>query len=272
MKQSYVERSTIEHNLSLAKDRNEFKLYYQPQVDIVDNKIVSLEALIRWDNAELGFISPDRFITIAEEKNLIVELTDWVLLTACQHLNQLHQMGFLDLKLSINISTKYLKQRNISSHVFSIIEQAGVDPKLLEFEVTENTFLQNNKESLNNMSDFKAKGITMLVDDFGTGCSSITNLKKFPVDKIKIDKSIIQKITLDSNELELITAIFALTKVLQLDVIAKGVETLEQLKLLQQQQCRFVQGFLFSQPLDENSIITYLKQEEHKKVEIKQVN
>ena len=258
-KQCILEKSTIENKLRKAISKNELFIYYLPLLNIYENSVIGLEALIRWKNSDLGFVSPDKFISIAEETNLIIDLTDWVISNSCKQLLQFHALGYEDLRLSINISSNYLKQENICKHVFKILNQIKIDPHYLEFEITEKAFIDSIDDTINKLNTFKNKGIEISVDDFGTGQASFNYLKRFPIDKLKIDKSLILKIPDDKNNIEIVTAIISLANALELQIVAEGVETEAQLNFLKEKSCPFVQGFFFSKPLKPEDVIDFLE-------------
>ncbi|MBN2008685.1 EAL domain-containing protein [candidate division KSB1 bacterium] len=259
MNEAVMERSKIETRLRNSIQNDELFLYYQPQIDIKDHKVIGLEALIRWKNSDLGLVSPDKFISIAEESHLILDLTDWVLEQACLHLKNMVNEGFADLRLSINISSNYLKQRNITTHVLEIINSVGVPMHLLDFEITEKAFFDSIEDTAEKLNIFKSCGISISVDDFGTGYSSMNYLRRFPIDRLKIDKSLIQHIPSNQNDVEISRAIIALANALQMEVVAEGVETEEQLEFLKYQNCRIVQGFYFSRPKPPKDVLDFVR-------------
>ncbi len=243
-----VERLTMETSLRKALDRGEFLLYYQPQISLHGNNLIGFEALLRWQHPEKGLISPEQFIPILEETGLIVPVGEWVLESACQQLNQWHDIDH-ELHVSVNISNRQFNDRNLEEKFHSIIKNSGVNPVCLELELTESLLMMNPIKTGQILNSFCDLGIGLSIDDFGTGYSSLSYLRRFPLDTLKIDRSFVRDITTDVNDAALISAIIAMAKSLQLTVIAEGVETNDQLEFLRGLNCEMAQGFLFHKPL-----------------------
>ncbi len=250
----------IKNKLKTALNEKEFKLYYQPQIDIDRNQIVGIEALIRWESSE-GFIPPNIFIPIAEESNLIIPIGEWVLINACKFGKRLNDMG-QEVQLAVNISRLQFKYPYISILVNSILEKTGFPPHLLELEITESILMGNNEECSMILDDFKKMGIKLAIDDFGTGYSSLSYLKKFDVDKIKIDRSFIKDIP-DNDDGTIAKVIIDLAKILNMEVIAEGVENLSQAEFLKANECLQVQGYLYAKPLSEEDLIKFINEFKH---------
>jgi len=231
-----------------ALEREEFFLLYQPQVDASSGRIIGVEALMRWNHPELGIVSPAEFIPLAEETGLIVPIGEWVLRTACQQTKMLHDEDF-NLRVSVNLSTRQLQEAGLAKKIIGIIEETGIKAQNLELEVTESALLHNADSAVNILNEIRNTGVTISIDDFGTGYSSLGYLKRLPIDVLKIDRSFVQDITNDPNDASLVMAIISLAHNLRLKIVAEGVETVEQLKLLHLLRCDEWQGFLFSKPI-----------------------
>lgn len=256
--QNHSRRMVIENRLRKAILKQELSLHYQPQVNLITGEIVGVEALLRWHNQELGFISPGEFIPIAEETGLIIPLSEWVIHQVCEEVKRLHDLGYTKLKVSINISGLHFNQSSFVKDISTIVRNANMDPHLIELELTESVIMTNAKESIEELDDIKKNGMKLSIDDFGTGYSSLSYLKRFPIDTIKIDQSFIKNITseVDSDDAAIVRAIITMAKSLQLGIIAEGVENKDHLNFLRQEKCDIIQGFYISKPL------SYLKLEE----------
>ena len=240
------DRLSIENSLRKGLERGEFVLHYQPQVDLVSGFIVGLEALIRWNTADRGIVSPATFIPIAEETGLIVSIGEWVLRTACAQNMAWQEQGYPFLRMAVNISARQFREPNFIKLVAEILQEIGMDPQWLELEITESIAMENGEASVDMLSSFKELGIRISIDDFGTGFSSLNYLRRMPIDTLKIDQSFIRDISTGENGEEVVTAIIQLAKNLRLKVIAEGVETNSQWSFLKNKQCNEMQGFLFS--------------------------
>ena len=242
-------RMILLSSLHQALKRDEFVIHYQPKMDTVRNRMIGLEALIRWNHPELGMIVPDRFIPLAEETGLIVPIGEWVIRECCRQISAWKVKGYPSFPISINVSPVQLKRQNFSEVVGQIIEETGVDSSLLDLEVTETAIMQDTGFTTLTLQRFKEMGITICIDDFGTGYSSLSQLKRFPIDTLKIDKSFIVNIEKNADDQSIVLAIISMAHSLGLKVIAEGVETRSQLSLLCEQGCQTMQGFYFSKPL-----------------------
>lgn len=242
------DRLIIESKLNRALDNNEFELYYQPKINLKNMQLVGMEALIRWNNPELGRVFPDMFIPIAEETGLIVPIGQWVLKQACEDLKKWRNMGY-NLKVAVNLSLKQFIQKDLYMSVRNCLIETGVEPHHLELEITESTIMvdtENTRDILNRLSSL---GISFAIDDFGTGFSSIGYLTRIPVDTIKIDKSFIQEIEKGEDALSVVRSVIQLSANLGLVVVAEGVENAEHLRLLRELECDMGQGYYFSRPV-----------------------
>lgn len=255
MNEIIIERMYIENNLWSALVNNEFELYYQPQYDLESDCISGFEALIRWNSVELGMISPDRFIGIAEDTHLIIPIGVWVLKTACAYLKKLHQLGYQNLNISVNISILQLLQDEFVDMVMDTITTEGIKAKHLELEITESILMESYETIAGKLRLLRAKGIRIALDDFGKGYSSLTYLKLLPSTTLKIDKVFIDTITDSERNKTFVDLIVNLGKSLKLCVIAEGVETTEQKDYLVKHRCDKMQGYLFSKPLSEYEVI-----------------
>lgn len=239
----------LENRLHQALEREEFVVYYQPQVNIFTQEITQMEALVRWQHPELGLISPNTFVPLAEENGLIIPIGEWVLRTACAQNAAWHQAGFSPLRVAVNLSARQFQQPNLVKTVARILEEIGLEPYSMELEITETTAMQNVDFTSAMLHDLHQMGVHISLDDFGTGYSSLSYLKKFPFDTIKIDQSFIQDLTTDPKGAAIIAAMITLGRSLGLRIVAEGVETKEQLDCLRSLQCKEMQGYLFWQPL-----------------------
>ena len=245
------ERLTLEHSLRRALERNEFSLHYQPRVDLRTGAIVAVEALVRWQHPEYGLILPDRFIPIAEETGLIVEIGKWVLETACAQSRAWRNAGLAPVVVSVNLSARQLWDGGLAAMVAGILAETGVRPEHLEMELTESVVMHDTETVISTLRGLKANGVRLSVDDFGTGYSSLSYLKRLPIDALKIDGSFVRDIDagLNVDDGILAQAIISLAHGLHLKVIAEGVESEAQMAFLKLHQCDEVQGFYYSTPL-----------------------
>ncbi|MGZ4030766.1 MAG: bifunctional diguanylate cyclase/phosphodiesterase [Tumebacillaceae bacterium] len=249
LNESAHERMVLETKLRKAVERGELQLNYQPKLDLATNRITGMETLVRWNNPDLGFISPGVFIPVAEETGLIVEIGEWVLRTACAQNKAWQDAGYAPLRVAVNLSARQFVNHDLVQTVRNVLQETGLDPNWLELEITESILMQNTEEIIATLHVFKQMGIQIAIDDFGTGYSSLSYLKRFPIDSLKIDQSFVRDITDDLNDAEIATAIISLGHSLNLKVIAEGVETTAQQNFLVGKLCDEMQGYLFSRPL-----------------------
>jgi len=249
MNEESMERVRIESALRNALERDEFVLYYQPQLDMKTGKICGMEALIRWQHPELGMVPPGRFVSIAEETGLIVPIGAWVMRTACAQNKAWQDAGFDKLRVAVNLSARQFSAPDLIEGLEQVLLDTGLEPKYLEIELTESLFMSDVTPAVELLHRMKALGVNLSIDDFGTGYSSLSYLSRFPIDVLKIDRSFVADITRDANDEAIVTSIIALAHNLKLAVIAEGVETAEQLDYLRRHGCDEMQGYYFSRPV-----------------------
>lgn len=252
------ERLTLDHSLHKALEQEELVLYYQPQFDLRTGEIQQIEALIRWQHPRLGMLAPQLFIPLAEENGLIMPIGDWVIETACRQLQQWHQMGFAHLKLAVNLSAHQFQQLNLVESIAQLLQTLNFNPQMLELEITETTFMKDMPFTQTLLHLLREMGICIALDDFGTGYSSMNYLRELPINTLKIDRSFVRDISTCSRAAAIIATIITLGHGLDLNVVAEGVETMEQQEQLRSLNCYSMQGFLFSQPLDTATTTQFL--------------
>jgi len=243
------ERMEIEAALRSALDRNEFVLFYQPQVHLRTNKIIGAEALIRWVREDGTTIPPAQFVPVAEETDLILTIGEWVLRTACQQTVYWQSMGLPPLRVGVNISERQFRARNLVGIVRTILEETGLAPELLELEITESIFMEDTERALHILNQFRDLGIKIALDDFGTGYSSLSYLKRIPFTTLKIDKAFVDDLTTNVNDAAICSTIIDLGHKFNMEVITEGVEHEDQVKILRAFLCDEIQGYFFSKPL-----------------------
>lgn len=254
------ERVVIERDLRDALSNNQFKLHYQPQLDIKTGKIIGVEALLRWQHPTRGLVAPDTFIPVAEITGLIVPIGQWIINEACRQLACWRAEGAEQLTMSINLSARQFFQKDLLSTIENAIHLTNVPPSQIEFEITESMMMMNIEETIDALHQIKALGVKLSIDDFGTGYSSLSYLKRFPLNKLKIDKSFVDGLPQDLDDLAIVQAIIGIGHSLNLTVIAEGVETAQQLELLTQYNCNEIQGYYFSKPLIAEAIGLFIKE------------
>lgn len=258
MNRNAYDRHMLEHRLREAIEKEHFQVYYQPQWDMQTRSLIGLEALVRWIDPEEGMISPARFIPVAEETGLIRPLGEWVLRSACAQVQAWHKEGFPQVRVGVNISGRQFRQPDLVAMIDRILAETGLPAEFLELELTE-SYLMEDAEATNRILAFlKVRGIDLAIDDFGTGYSSLNYLKNFPIDRIKIDQSFIRDVTGSRDDAAIVEAIIGMAQSLELDVIAEGVETAEQLKFLQSRGCQEMQGYFFARPMPVDEVSRYL--------------
>jgi EAL domain-containing protein (putative c-di-GMP-specific phosphodiesterase class I) len=249
MNSGAMERLTMENDLRLALERDEFYLDYQPQMEIATGRVTGLEALIRWNHPELGLVPPGRFIQIAEACGLILPIGEWVLRTACAQVRGWQDEGLPAIPVAVNVSAVQFRQDGFCELIRTVLDETGLAPRYLELELTESLLLSNEDVMFRVLDALKKMGVNLTIDDFGTGYSSLSYLKKFPVSKLKIDRSFINDVPANVSDSAIATAIISMARHLNLKVIAEGVENEQQLAFLRAQRCDQIQGFYLSKPL-----------------------
>ncbi|MGQ0658895.1 MAG: EAL domain-containing protein [Chromatiales bacterium] len=255
-----MERLTLEAGLRQALDRSEFLLHFQPRIDIQSLRLTGMEALLRWRRTELGPVAPGDFIPIAEETGLIIPIGEWVLREALTQSRRWLDRGLSPVRIAVNLSARQFHQRDVVEMVRDALQATGMSGEHLEVEITESVLMDDTAATVATLKRLKALGVRIAADDFGTGYCSLSYLKRFPIDALKIDRSFVSDITHDSDDAAIITAIIRLAHNLHYRVIAEGVETEAQLRFLREQRCDEAQGFLFSPPVDDERIVRYLQQ------------
>ncbi|HJV45957.1 MAG TPA: EAL domain-containing protein [Bacillota bacterium] len=252
-----LEQISLENELRLAIEKEQFILHYQPKINMKTGQIIGIESLVRWNHPQLGLIPPSDFIPLTEETGLILPIGEWILRTACIQNKKWQEQGLIFIPISVNLSALQFQHEHFVDEIQCILNETGLEPQWLEFELTESVLIDQSSDTLVKLQRLKQMGIKLSLDDFGTGYSSLSYLKKFPVDTIKIDSSFIRDLNQDKYDLALVTAIISMADALGLNVIAEGIETEQQLSILIQKGCKEGQGFLFSRPLQVEHIETY---------------
>ncbi len=257
------ERRSIERDLKSAMKNNELSLSYQLLVSAKETKAVSFEALARWTHPIRGSVSPADFIPIAESMGIVAEIGDWVLYQACYEAALWPE----NIAVAVNLSPQQFLSNKIVSTVMDALSQSGLAPERLKLEITEGLFMENSKEVMFSLRELKAIGVSISLDDFGTGYSSLSYLLKFPFDKLKIDRSLINSLDHDPNAKNVLETITKLASVMNLTVTAEGVERLDQVKVLLKMHCTYFQGFLFGQPLPRDELPAYFLRESQMEID-----
>ena len=249
---------TLDSSMPSGLANGDFYLHFQPQLHLKTNTVIGMEALLRWRHPELGFIGPDRFIPLAEESGFIIKLGEWVLRSACLQNAAWIREGLPKLRIAVNISGRQFVEPDFVDQVAAALRDSGLPPELLELELTESMLVSDQQQSLQRLRMLKKMGVQLAIDDFGTGYSSLSYLKHFPIDRLKIDKSFIDDILTDPDDAAITEAIIAMGHSLKLQVIAEGVETLEQLAYLEDRGCDEIQGYHLSKPLGEHDLTSFV--------------
>jgi predicted signal transduction protein with EAL and GGDEF domain len=247
-----VGRLKLETDLRRALEREEFLVYYQPIVSLTSGKIAGFEALVRWERPGVGIVGPEEFIGVAEEMGLIVFIGNWVLRKACEQARRWHlaNPGKRLLTMSVNVSGRQFKQLDIVEQVERIVRETQVDPAAIKLEVTETVTMDNAERTIRVVNGLKKLGIRLSIDDFGTGYSSLSYLRRFPMHTLKIDRSFVQNLPSNPENLEIVRTIISLARNLGMEVVAEGAETADEIAHLKALDCDFGQGYFFSRPLD----------------------
>ncbi|GAB6100679.1 hypothetical protein JCM16358_25580 [Halanaerocella petrolearia] len=258
MEDKLSERMKLEVKLKQALKEEQFNLNYQPLLDAETEKIVGVEALIRWNHPIEGMISPGKFIPVAERTGIIVEIGDWVLKRSCEQLKKWHQLGYDDLYMSVNIAPQQFNEGDFVSKVEKVLHHTELEAQYLELEITERATMENIEQTIDILDQLQNLGVKIAIDDFGTGYSSLSYLKEFAINTLKIDQSFVMELTKDVKNIAIAETIITMAHNLNLTVTAEGVETEEQQEFLQQEDCDVLQGYLFSRPLDSENLIKLL--------------
>ena len=261
MNEVALKRLTMENQLRQAIANGEFSLHYQPQVAVLTGEVSGVEALLRWNNAELGPVSPADFIPVAEESGLIVSIGEWVLRTACRQAKLWRDRGVPLPRIGVNISVKQFVQRNFPELVARVLAETGLAAEVLEIEITESLLMRDADGAADTLHRLKALGVQLAIDDFGTGYSSLSRLKEFPIDRLKIDRSFVRSVNTDLNDQAIASAVIAMAYSMNLCVVAEGVETSEQLDFLRAKHCDEVQGYFLSRPLPAQEVEDFLRRD-----------
>ncbi|MBK9662780.1 MAG: EAL domain-containing protein [Nitrosomonas sp.] len=252
-------RLELKESLFYAIEDKELLLHYQPIVDLESGNLTGVEALLRWHHPKFGILLPEKFIPLAKETGLIVDLSKWVLKQACKQARMWHEAGFKSLSMTINISAIEFDQAKLIGHIEGVLAETGMPPELLELDIAESVLMQDAEMSVKILQSLKEIGVRIAIDDFGIGYSSMSYLKHFPIDILKIDRSLTHDIIFDSNSSEIILAIIGLARSLNYSVLAEGIETKEQFDFLYSLKCNRAQGYLFSKPIPAEEILLLLE-------------
>ncbi len=262
LRRHFLENVKLESELRFAVRRNEFALYYQPIISLTDGTLVGVETLLRWQHPQYGFISPAQFIPIAEESGLIIPITKWILSEACRQMAQWKEFipNAGHLKISINISGKHLAVENLPEQVQKSLKESNLEPTSLILEITESSAMENAEQTIKIFEKLRKIGVAVSIDDFGTGYSSLSYLHRLPFDSLKIDRSFVSDVDKQTENAQILQTIVALAQNLNLRTVAEGIETVEEMQILQDLGCDLGQGFLFSKPLPKNEMENLLYQ------------
>lgn len=255
--QANMDRLSLTSDLHHALARNEFEVFYQPQINLQTNQVMGYEALLRWQHPTAGRQAPITFIPILEETGLIDGVGIWLIETACELLSNLKARLRRPLKMAVNLSARQFNDPKLSEKILRILQQKNIAPQELELEITESVLMSRHQETLSTLQALTLAGVRLSIDDFGTGYSSLAYLKRFPIDTLKINKSFIADIERDDDDAAIVKAIIAMAKSLNITVVAEGVENLAQMRFLVQEKCDIIQGFWISRPIDEATIIDW---------------
>jgi diguanylate cyclase (GGDEF)-like protein len=258
MNSEAIDQITLHAGLRRALEEKQFVLHYQPQINMGSGALIGAEALIRWEHPELGMIPPGRFIPIAEETGLIIEIGDWVLHEACREAARWRRAGMFEPVVAVNLSALQFKRGNIESSVLHALQESGIEPDMLELELTESILIQDTENVLATVQRLKLMGVKLSIDDFGTGYSSLSYLKRFKVDKLKIDQSFVRDLANNADDAAIVRAVIQMARSLGLQTIAEGVENERALELLRLYHCDEAQGYFISRPIPASVFMSYL--------------
>lgn len=249
----------LENSLRSALEKEQFRLFYQPQIDLHSQSIIGIEALLRWDHPEQGLLNPEEFIPFTEETGLIEPIGEWILREACKEAKRWQELGLPHIRVAVNLSMRQFVARNFVDYVSHALQEANLSPQFLELEITESFLAQNVEQATEILHGLHDLGVQLSIDDFGTGYSSLAYLRQFPLNTLKIDRSFVQGITNNPESATIVEAIIALAQSLKLNVIAEGVENEEQVFFLRGHGCDWVQGYLIGEPVPSDKIVRWIK-------------
>jgi len=255
-----LENLKMRSALHWALDQQEFVLHYQPQVDLVSGAVIGVEALLRWQRGDGELVPPGRFIPAAEESGQIVPIGEWVLREACAQAMRWQQAGLPELTMAVNLSAVQFRRGDLLASVTQALEDSGLDPSRLELELTESLLMEDVEATLQTVQRFKALGVSLSIDDFGTGYSSLAYLRRFSVDKLKIDQSFVRDIVTDPEDAAIVRAIISMARSLKLRVVAEGVESAEVARILNLYHCQEAQGYHFARPMPAQACADWMRQ------------
>jgi diguanylate cyclase (GGDEF)-like protein len=259
IKTQSLERLALESSLRRAVEREEFLLHYQAKLDLKTGEIAGVEALLRWQHPELGVVAPAQFIPLAEETGLIVPIGKWVLKTACAQNVAWQHAGLPPLRMAVNVSARQFANEQLAADIAAVLQESGMAPELLEIELTESMVMQNPERSIKLLAAIKQMGVRLAIDDFGVGYSSLAQIKRFPIDTLKVDRSFIRDLEQSPEDRAITQAIIAMGKTLSLTVVAEGVETQAQETFLRDNACDEMQGYFFNRPVAYGEFATLLR-------------
>ncbi|MNZ67050.1 Cyclic di-GMP phosphodiesterase Gmr [compost metagenome] len=254
-----AESMQLENELKSALRDGQFTLYYQPKIDAVSNEVIGAEALIRWIHPEYGIISPAKFIPLAENSGIILDIDEWVLREACRQNKAWQDQGLYNFPVAVNISARHFYQSNLIPMITRILEETGLDPCYVVLEITEGTLIKNVNYGIQVMEDITKMGIRISMDDFGTGYSSLSQLERLPISEMKLDRSFIEGLTDDSRKSSIVRAVIELGHHMELKVVAEGIESSDDLKFLTELKCDQFQGYFFSKPLTSEEFSGFIR-------------
>jgi EAL domain-containing protein (putative c-di-GMP-specific phosphodiesterase class I) len=262
MNAALVRKLALESRLRDALARDEFRLHYQPRFDLQTGKVVGMEALLRWEHPELGVVSPKEFIPVTEEAGLITEIGSWVLHAACAQTRAWQDEGYPRMLVSVNVSSRQFSYRDITECVTMALREADLDPHDLELEITESVMIRDDEATALPLRDLRSMGVRVALDDFGTGYSSLSYLTRFPLDTLKMDLAFIRDVASDPSAAGVVTGVIAMAHSLNLRVVAEGVDSEDQAKVLREMDCDEVQGFLYAGALPPREFLDYMQKGE----------
>jgi len=254
-----LERVDIEARLRRALARNEFRLHYQPRIELATGRIAGLEALLRWTDPDLGVMPAERFIPVAEESGLIISVGEWVIREVCRQCAAWRDDPHFDVPVSVNVSAVQFRQRGLEEVIESALAANAIPPAKLELELTESAIIEDVEQARGMLDRLKSRGIRLSVDDFGTGYSSLAYLRRLPIDRLKIDRSFVNDVTDDPEDAVITTAIIGMAKTLGLKTLAEGVETPAQLAFFRDRGCDEAQGYLLARPMAPDTLLAWLE-------------